>query len=222
MRLPLIFSELLELLSESDDRYESIKNCLDCTKEIAKEINKKKSNFQEIRKIEKQIKLRKHLMCDSNPRISNFTHRTLQSQKHNFKNCLLKKEFCIGCNTEISKYGMKCSNCGFFVHAKCNNVVRTNCKPIVDNSENSSLSSKKSRVFIERIDNLDCFRSSKKEQKIDLLLFNDGILIISRQDYTAIDFLKFYSSMTKQFCILSKTNLKGKSSFTSFTVTSAR
>ena len=49
---------------------------------------------------------------------------------------------------------------------------------------------------------------NEKTEKVDALVFTDGILIISRQDSKVIEFIKFYSKITENFVEISKNQRK--------------
>ena len=213
MRIQLLFTDLVSLYKETDEMYTFVNDCAKKTKEIADELNFKKKKNQEVKLIEQKIKMKKNILKES----ISVNHNDI---KHSFRNHPLKNtEYCIVCNNEMVSTGMKCSSCLYYCHPECQKNVKKACNSLKSN-DHSSLASV-DRIFIERINDLKAI-SHKKEYNIDLLLFNDGILLISHQESSAIEYLKFYSKMTNQFCSISNSDIKGSSSFTSFTITSAR
>ena len=218
MRIPLLFSELLLLYEESDDMYEYIKECAEKTKQVAQEINFKKSKFQEVKNLEKDLVIKKDIFYNS-IRTSSMSI----NKKHNFKNVTLKtEEYCIVCSKAINENAMKCTNCNFCVHTNCSSNTFKNCKNIENISPSTSVDHN-NRILISRIDKIHSSSNIvKKVLPTNLLVFNEGVLLVSSHTSTAIEYIKFFSNMTKQFCHLSKSDLNGNASTLSFTITSPR
>ena len=218
MRIPLLFTELLEMLEEDDVLYDSIESCKNTTKEMAKEINLIKSKFQVTKNIETNVKFKKNVFRKSIASIPS-------EKKHHFKISTVKKEYCIVCFMEIEKFGMKCNICEFYVHMKCTKHSTQNCSPIEkdDVKEINLELSEKSSTYNSKIENIKCLSDNKFSAQVDVYFFSDGVLIVQKGTETlAVDFVKYYSSVTKQSALLEKTSLNGKSSKNSFTLYSPR
>ena len=202
MRVPLLFKELLDLIDKTDTIYEKTENFLREMLKMTNEINEKKGNSEEIKKMSKKMVVKDmSILEDSQTVFSplNGSNRLLSSYatEHSFKvNTLPTSEFCIVCYKPIFSVGKKCSNCSFWCHDDCSEKAGINCHNYSLIKHQKVDLTNKIRVFIEKVTDL-LLITGKQKLKLTIFLFNDGLLFVCNNE--AIDFIKFYSKMTKQF-----------------------
>eukprot|EP01091_Cochliopodium_minus_P018515 TRINITY_DN7536_c0_g1_i1.p1 TRINITY_DN7536_c0_g1~~TRINITY_DN7536_c0_g1_i1.p1 ORF type:complete len:174 (+),score=43.18 TRINITY_DN7536_c0_g1_i1:3-524(+) len=165
-------------MNDLEKDYEMINNLLVTTKKIAEEVNRKKKNFRKLKDLEDQIEENGNIFFDSFPRLEFKT--TLPARSHVYKNSKVSDtETCIICKKPITNEAVKCTLCGFWAHKICSLDSKFDCFP--KNSEHIDISSNRTREIVKKIKGLICITPKKTELKIDLIIFSDSLLLVSKQ-----------------------------------------